>query len=1055
MAKKILLTTLLACIALLAFSQGAEFKHKANMVEVSASLTNYKVATDSDGYTTFEAAGWIERNRIYGAPDLPIATYILSLPKEASYEISTIEQTSWTKALTAPIKPSLGPNIKDHDPLPVSPLKEYYSDIQPTSPVCIEELGILGNEKLLKVVVKPVQYLPSSNSLLIYSFISARIAIQTDSTSQYLTQECARYVIVTPGIFLEAIQPFAEWKRQEGYEVHTILAETTSANSIKDMLQNLYNQTNPLTAPLKYILIVGDVNQIGTLFGRHNLPGDDRHHTDLYYGEFTGDYLPEVMVGRLSVTSVDELNEVLAKILSYEQLNIIEPEYLNRALVVAGKEERQPAYTSTNGQVDYVSRAMAQNSIDTLCYYNPSSADHRDEIIGHISNGAGIVNYTAHCYFNAWVNPTLTVAQTDTLTTERPGIYINNCCSSNNFYTTCLGEALLRKPQGGAVAVIGASELTLWEEDYYWSVGAKYPLSEHPSYSSSQLGAFDAMTLGNTTLGEVLMAGNRAVTQSGSPYDAVYWEAYNLLGDPAMRPWLGTIPNLNLTHEDTALTGCSQLTVRGTPGARVTLIQNHNLMATSVIAPDSTAILHIGMGLRQGRATITATKPNFRHVADTLTVVANPTAILAIDSLSANDTSVTIRLRNVGTRPAIGHSISLEQNSNDSLTGNIAIPVTTILTSLEPETDTTIELPLQLSCTDSKWTTASVVLADSAGHPYASAPIAAISTFQVPDMRLVILTTNGDTCHRLMPDSTYLIDLRNNGTIGSVTLQTSTGIDTTIYDPTATLRTIIPRNARYLYIKVVLRSGRHTWCDSMWFYTGSPIEDFESGTLSSYPWQSPTPYPWQPSATGNDHNRFTASSGSIANRQTSVLQIAIDVMRADSIAFRHRTSCQQGDALQFMIDGVQVGKWGGDTPWQRSSHPISEGRHSLTWRYIKDESGSAFDDCVWIDDVEWPLIAWHQPCDTTQGFTIAVPETAASGRWLLWPNPTTGIINISVPEKCTMRLLDPTGHTIDTKKIEKTDTPTQYFTHHLRCGIYIAVFSTESTTVIRKIAIAR
>ena len=86
----------------------------------------------------------------------------------------------------------------------------------------------------------------------------------------------------------------------------------------------------------------------------------------------------------------------------------------------------------------------------------------------------------------------MTIGTLDTLDNPQPLFYVNNCCKSNDFGGTCFGEQLLRKPSGGAVAVIGATNSTLWEEDFWWAVGPT-TISLTPSYDPIRLGAFDRL----------------------------------------------------------------------------------------------------------------------------------------------------------------------------------------------------------------------------------------------------------------------------------------------------------------------------------------------------------------------------------------------------------------------------------------------------------------------------------------------------------------------------------------------------------------------------------
>jgi len=60
-----------------------------------------------------------------------------------------------------------------------------------------------------------------------------------------------------------------------------------------------------------------------------------------------------------------------------------------------------------------------------------------------------------------------------------------------------------------------------------------------------------------------------------------------------------------------------------------------------------------------------------------------------------------------------------------------------------------------------------------------------------------------------------------------------------------------------------------------------------------------------------------------------------------------------GDYLQFYIDDTRKDQISGEVGWQEKSYSVTAGIHTLTWRYAKDSSEEAGDDCGWVDFVQW------------------------------------------------------------------------------------------------------
>ena len=1069
MTKKATLLMVLMLVLSAVWAQGVDFVQRGADIVVAAHNDDYALLHTDDGYLALQAAGYDHLDLGHNKPLIPHQTRVFSIPSSATFSLNILAQDTISILLDAKIKPSAGPNIKDSEPLPTAVTKEHYgSGWLFDSPISVERLGTLGAQQLLRVTVVAANYLPEANKLLIYRNLEATIHINVIGSQQPDQAAAERIAIVVPPDFARQAATLAQWKMQEGYDVVVVAAESNDANSIKAALQQLHDSATPLTPSPNYIILIGDVDRIKAFTGRYNLPGEGYHRSDMYFGEFTGDYLPEALVGRLSVRDSAELAAVVGKIIAYEQLQYSST-IVEKAMLVAGREDRQPAPLTTNGQVNYLKTQFHDAGLDTLCYYNPTSELQRSDIIADISRGPALVNYTAHCYENAWVRPSLTVAQLDTLGFDRPSVFVNNCCSSNDFFVDCLGESLLRKPAGGAVGVIGATDLTLWEEDYYWSIGYKHPLSETPPYTPQFTGAFDALLSSQATLGEMLVAGNMAVTLSGSPYDTTYWEIYSILGDPTLRPSLGTLGSLDLYATGAAQSGATSLVAKSTPGAKVSAVQDGKLLAVGAAGADSTALLAFRAPINTEPILITATMFGYRPAFDTITVAPSAHGRATITNATLTDTLVDITLRNVGSLPIVRHSVRVAQTTADSSWGNHFAPAELTIGNLLPGCDTIIALPIVVAQRGGQWLAAHVDLYDEDDSLYSSTPLCYKLDFARPRVALTIADGNGNQCQQLERNSSYSLQfvLENNpdsANISVATLPPHTTIDTTLSAPNATLGMNVPDSATHIIIYVTLHRGLYIEHDTLWLAVDESGEGFESSDFASYPWHQPAVRPWTIDSIATSHGLFCARSGEVDNRQTSDLQITIHNISNDSISFFCKTSSQAGDVLTFSIDGAEQARWSGRTTWQRATFGLAAGQHTLRWRYVKDESGSDGDDCAWIDHIEWPLVAWTSECgwfgdsDTANNqadTNLALTSLWGAERWAMNPNPATSNVLFTVPEPCTITLFDLVGNRLDELKIEKIDTPTQYFTTKLRYGIYIVTFKNAGNTITKKLSIIR
>lgn len=455
--------------------------------------------------------------------------------------------------------------------------------------------------------------------------------------------ESELFLIVSRPQFREGLQPFAQWKRQEGFDVVELYADTNDCFLVKEMVGGQWAVASGQSGRWPdYMLLVGDHGQLEAFHGCMSMNGES-HFTDLPYSDFTGDYLPETLLGRWPVNDTFELRTVVEKTLRYEQFLDMDTSQLRRVMLVAGREYGEPAPTTTNGQVHYLRRevTLAHPDMDTLCWYNPASDNEAEAIAAAIGQGVCLLNYTGHGIFDGWSHPTMTAAMIAASGMTQPTVWVNNCCQSNGFAGTGFGEQLLRMPVGGAVGVIGATNSTLWAEDYYWSVGPRDTLSVEPVRDSAAPGAFDGLVGGErttATLGELLHNGNMAVTASGSSYVRYYWDIYCLLGDPSLKPWIGVPRDIGLTV-DSVHSGQNVVSVNGTPGARVTAVQGDELLGVAVV--DSVGRASIGLRHALDTRTLTVTATGVDRVPCVVTVDLDTSGI-GIDELPISHFHFTI-----------------------------------------------------------------------------------------------------------------------------------------------------------------------------------------------------------------------------------------------------------------------------------------------------------------------------------------------------------------------------------------------------------------------------
>lgn len=996
----------------------------------------------SGGYATLSVGGMEGAMGMAGAPMLPTMSRIVTVPRGMRLEMDDVVLGAvTTHTLAMPLVPIGEATVKESEPGEARPDKQIYGEdcfYRPCAPATLERLGTMGCNEVYRLTIAPAEYNPVRGVVRFAGEISGTWRLErgmvSDNKAAGFSLSASRYLIVAPLQFSEGLQGFAKWKRQEGFYVEELYVETGDRDSIRAMIAS---------HEADYILLVGDTAQLPPFSGTTHPTSMSMHTTDLYYAERTGDYLPDALLGRWPVNDTAELHRVVDKTLRYEQGLDLDTAMLRRAMLVAGQEGQQPAPLTTNGQVNYIKGRIAEllPEIDTLCWYNPESNTQRADILGGIADGAALINYTAHCTASGWSHPAVNYASIDTLDESQPTFYINNCCSSNAFNTDGFGEQLLRKAVGGAVGVIGATNSTLWNEDYYWAVGPKYPFSLAPDYDSLRPGAFDAWLSGIqqpvVSAGGIMVAGNMAVSAFGSPYDKFYWEIYCLLGDPALRPYLGVPRELRLTAVDTVLRGATQLHVNATPGATVTAVQGHTLLGVATAGADSSATLWLVQPVDTLPLLLTATAPQAIAATDTIIPLEPQGPAVSLSNVVVGDTMVDFTLVNLGDDTIYNMVVSL---CPDSAAAQF-IATYHMIDTLLPRA----ALPLHTSLTVIRWApqwSGMLTAQDAAGTMAPCQLPLGHGLGEPPTLTLTLLEVDSTAAQAVRPNTEYILSAVVEGVCDTVSAAVSAWPDD-VPLPLYGCRFTTPDSLTHLHITAHVGRGSYGRDYDYWLTAGSREDSFEE-LLASYPWDMSTIRPWIADSTESHSGGYSLRSAPIDYRQTSDLLLDLQLMADDSIAFWFKVSSEfDGDRLVFSIDGQRLGNWSGAMEWTRRAYALSAGRHTLRWRYVKDESGNVGSDCAWLDDVRLPLALW----DSAYGWFGSVDDTGQVGisectlqQPTLHPNPTGRMVTLGAAGEVT--LTDLYGRTLLTTY---TDGHAAIDLGQLPAGIYIVTLRSGGT----------
>ncbi|MBU1983250.1 hypothetical protein KJ815_02455, partial [bacterium] len=692
-------------------------------------INSFDVQTPAGAFTEIAIPG-LGSSRNLGEPKLPVARRIFSAPLGAEVSAEMVFSTSEEISLAEygithpliPVQPSLSKSQSPEDVPFEYNAAAYLTEGYPERPlVRVEELGIMRGMRLFVLVVEPVQYDPSRQSIRVSNNleIAVRFSGGNRSASNYLRERTAsyyfeqiyrqfvlnyrtsnsldedlvrypvKYVIVSAPMFTAQLQPFIEWKTKQGYEVIVGYMGSpevgTTTTSIKNYLQNLYNAGTPQSPAPSFVLFVGDTGQVPVYSGTSG-----SHYTDLHYVRLDGltNYLPEVYYGRFSARTTGELQPQIDKTLEYERYEMPDPSYLGRVVMIAGMDGTY-GQVWANGQINYGTTYYfnATHGITSNTYLYPNSGSQAALIVANAGEGRGYINYTAHGSTTSWSDPTFTITDINNLANNHKyGTVVGNCCVTNSIQVgTCFGEAWLRAVNKGAIGYIGGANNTYWDEDYWWGVGYRASIVEYPTYSATQRGAYDGMfhdhgeTFANwyTTQYGVIMAGNLAVTQSGSSRINYYWEIYSLMGDPSLSTYFG-VPSANtVSYPGQILIGQTQITVTAEAYSYVGLSYGGALVAAGLVDASGSITLTFSAFTLPGDADIVITRQSRVPVIGTIQIIPNAGPYLITSNEVVSDMAggdgdglcdfgetldVTLTEENLGSEAATGVVIEIESS---------------------------------------------------------------------------------------------------------------------------------------------------------------------------------------------------------------------------------------------------------------------------------------------------------------------------------------------------------------------------------------------------------
>ncbi|MEE8417566.1 MAG: C25 family cysteine peptidase, partial [candidate division Zixibacteria bacterium] len=448
-----------------------------------------------------------------------------------------------------------------------------------SNPVIAETAGMMRDVRIYSLTISPVQYDPENSVLRVYSEIEievdhagSRIVRYGDHLSEAFLPIYRSFLdnpllfdpievtrgadwFIYPDPFLEYVQPIADWKKAKGYHVEMIAKSDIGSNpsyiTIKNYIADRFDTC--LVKP-DYITIIGDVtmpSNYGIPSRSYNNPyGMGPFESDNYYTFLEGnDYFPEILIGRISIDYVSELNSYIDKLFTYERNPYIDDtDWYLRGTVVAYWDTTgywPPIFTSARITKLWCRDRMLESGyiqVDTL-FEHPGNYIPPSQINASINNGVSFVNYRGYGAPECWGGPYYYTYNINQLSNgPMYPVMTSIVCGTGDYgYDVCFGEGWIRYANKGGAGFIGTTNH-----------------DTHTRFNNAiDIGIYWGLfSEGVTTIAQAQLMGKMTMYYA-FPADTYpngrvesYFNSYNILGDPELNCWTGVPRIMSVTHAD-------------------------------------------------------------------------------------------------------------------------------------------------------------------------------------------------------------------------------------------------------------------------------------------------------------------------------------------------------------------------------------------------------------------------------------------------------------------------------------------------------------------------
>ncbi|MDR1345724.1 MAG: C25 family cysteine peptidase [Bacteroidales bacterium] len=415
--------------------------------------------------------------------------------------------------------------------------------------------------------------------------------------------EQGEMLIIACDDFVEAVQPLAEWKNQRGISTAVVPLSEVGNNSasIRNYLLNYYSEHN-----LAWVILVGDAAQMPPYKIRDALC--DNHYADLA----GNDHYPDIMLGRISATTAEEVALQVQKFISYEE-NPPETGHFATFIGIASSEG-----PGDNNEYDFIHIRKIDSLLLSSTYQNgyelfddylggldavgdPTAA----QVITALDSGAGIINYCGHGDWDMFVTSSFTNNHIKQLNNVHKLPFIISVACVNGKYdmfSDCFAETWLKANKNGKPT--GAVSALMSSINHPWN---------SPMCGQDEINRLLVNTDSNATcpsLGQAVFGG--LIKMLDVYNDVETCHTWLLFGDPSLMMRTAIQKNIAAQHDTALLEGTVQCTVTSPNNGATAFLSAHNRLVAQAPVAGGQACLQFQEQLITDTLTLLITQ--FNHI---------------------------------------------------------------------------------------------------------------------------------------------------------------------------------------------------------------------------------------------------------------------------------------------------------------------------------------------------------------------------------------------------------------------------------------------------------